>query len=121
MIKSLLKALYGNAPLLLTLTALFWAGNFVVGRGVHGHVPPIALSWARWMLAFLIVLPFALPHIKRDWPVIRENLGILTLLGTIGVGAFNSFLYVGLNYTGSAECPGAAIQRPGPDCLDDIP
>lgn len=94
-----LAAAYGNAPLLLTLTATFWAGNFVVGRAIHGHVPPVALSWARWTIAFLIVLPFALPHLRRDWPVIRKSLGILILLGTIGVGSFNTFVYIGLNHT----------------------
>ena len=73
MIRRLFEALYGNAYLLLSRTALFWAGNFVVGRGVHGHVPPIALAWCRWVLATLIVLPFAWPHLKRDWPAIRAN------------------------------------------------
>lgn len=99
MFHRLADALYSNAYLLLALTALFWAGNFVVGRGVHGHVPPIALAWARWMLATAIVLPFAVPHLRREWRAIRANLPILVFLGAAGAGVFNTIAYFSLNYT----------------------
>ncbi|MEM8744055.1 MAG: EamA family transporter [Pseudomonadota bacterium] len=90
MITRLFNALYANAYLLLALTSLFWAGNFVLARGVHEHVPPVALSWARWSIASLLILPFAIPHLRRDWPVIRQSFPILLFLGTVGVGAFNT-------------------------------
>lgn len=99
MIRRLGHKLYSNAYLLLALTALFWAGNFVVGRGVHGHVPPIALAWARWMLATAIVLPFAVPHLRREWSAVRANLPILVFLGAAGAGVFNTIAYFSLNYT----------------------
>ncbi|MBW2182079.1 MAG: EamA family transporter, partial [Deltaproteobacteria bacterium] len=44
--------------LLLTLTVLFWSGNFILGRGVHDVIPPIAMSFWRWTIALLIILPF---------------------------------------------------------------
>ena len=47
------------AYLLLTLTVLFWSGNWVVGRWIRGDVPPIALSFWRWVIAFLCLLPWA--------------------------------------------------------------
>jgi drug/metabolite transporter (DMT)-like permease len=99
MIRRLGHKLYSNAYLLLALTALFWAGNFVVGRGVHSHVPPIALAWARWMLATAIVLPFAVPHLRREWTAVRANLPILVFLGAAGAGVFNTIAYFSLNYT----------------------
>lgn len=112
MISRLAGKLYANAYLLLSLTALFWAGNFVLGRGVHEHVPPIALAWTRWCLASLIILPFALPHLKRDWPVIRANMPILLFFGVIGVGAFNTLSYTGLNYTTALNA--LVLQSSGP-------
>jgi drug/metabolite transporter (DMT)-like permease len=61
-----------NQPyLLLSLTSLFWAGNIVLARHVAGHVPPLTLSCIRWIGTFLILLPFAWPHLVRDWPVLR--------------------------------------------------
>jgi drug/metabolite transporter (DMT)-like permease len=91
--------LYDNAFVLLTLMALFWAGNQVLGRAVAGHVPPILYSFLRWGLATLIVLPFAARHLVRDWPVLRERWLFLTFLGFTGGGAFNTLQYMGLNHT----------------------
>jgi drug/metabolite transporter (DMT)-like permease len=90
---------FGNAYLLLTFMALFWAGNQVLGRAVAGHIPPVLFSFARWTLAALIVLPFAWPYLKRDWPELRANWKLLTFLGVLGGGAFNTLQYIGLNYT----------------------
>ena len=112
MFTRLTDKLNSNAYLLLTLTALFWAGNFVLGRGVHEHVPPVALAWTRWSLATLFILPFAISHLKRDWPVIRAHLPILVFFGIVGVGAFNTLSYTGLNYTTALN--GLVMQSSGP-------
>ena len=48
--------------LLLTLTALFWSGNIVLGRAIRADVPPLALAFWRWVVSLLLTLPFALPH-----------------------------------------------------------
>ncbi|MGD9866402.1 MAG: DMT family transporter [Hyphomicrobiales bacterium] len=112
MLRSLMTALYSKAWLLLTLTALFWAGNFVIGRGVHELVPPIALAWCRWALATAIVMPFALPHVRRDWPEIRRGLPELLFLGTIGVASFNTLSYLGLNHTTALNA--LVLQSSGP-------
>jgi drug/metabolite transporter (DMT)-like permease len=89
-----------NQPyLLLSLTALFWAGNAIVGRFAAGHIPPVTLSFLRWSGAFLIVLPFAWPHLIRDWPLIRARLGLMVLLSVTGIGAFNTMQYWALEHT----------------------
>jgi len=91
--------LFNRPYILLTLTPLFWGGNFVLGRGVHEFFPPIALASIRWTLAFLIILPFALPHLRRDWPEIRRQWPWLVFLGAVGPGCFNTLTYIGLNFT----------------------
>jgi drug/metabolite transporter (DMT)-like permease len=85
--------------LLLSLTPLFWAGNAVVGRAVAGHIPPISLSFLRWMFAFLIVLPFAWKHLAADWGKIRARLPMMIVLSLTGVSAFNTLQYWALEYT----------------------
>jgi drug/metabolite transporter (DMT)-like permease len=95
----LLGRLYGAAHVLLVITALCWAGNFVIGRWSAGHVPPIFLSWSRWTLAMCLLAPFALDHVRRDWPAIRANWAALLLLGVTGGGMFNSLQYLALNHT----------------------
>jgi drug/metabolite transporter (DMT)-like permease len=89
-----------NQPyLLLSITALCWAGNAIVGRLAAGHIPPVTLSFLRWSLAFLIVLPFAWKHLVRDWAAIRANLGMMVLLSVTGIGAFNTMQYWALEHT----------------------
>jgi drug/metabolite transporter (DMT)-like permease len=89
-----------NQPyLLLSITALCWAGNAIVGRLAAGHIPPITLSFLRWSLAFLILLPFAWKHLVRDWSAIRSRLGIMVIVSVTGIGAFNTLQYWALEYT----------------------
>ena len=89
-----------NQPyLLLTITSLCWAGNAIVGRLAAGHIPPVTLSFLRWSLAFLIILPFAWKHLVRDWAAIRGRLGTMIVLSVTGIGVFNTLQYWALEYT----------------------
>ncbi len=99
MLRRLAEYAFNNAYLLLSAMGLFWAGNQVLGRAAAGHIPPIALAFLRWTFATAIVLPFAMPHLRRDWPVVRETWPLLAFLGVTGGGAFNTLQYIGLNYT----------------------
>jgi len=89
-----------NQPyLLLSITARCWAGNAIVGRLSAGHIPPVTLSFLRWSLAFLIILPFAWKHLRRDWSTIRAGLGTMIVLSITGIGAFNTLQYWALEHT----------------------
>lgn len=85
--------------LLLSLSSLFWAGNWIVGRGFRADLPPLALSFWRWSIALLLVLPFAWPHLARDWRKIRARWGWLALMGLLGIATYNTLAYLGLRYT----------------------
>ena len=104
--------LVGQPYLLLSLTSLFWAGNTVLGRFLAGHVPPVTLACVRWAGAFVILLPFAAPHLARDWPTIRKHAGLLTVLALTGVSAYNTLAYYGLQYTTAIN--GLLLQSIGP-------
>src|SRR5687768_11340146 len=84
---------------LLGLVMVLWAGNSIVGRAVRFDVPPFTLAFVRWAGASLILLPFAVVPLKRDWPSIRAAWKPVLLLGLLGVGAFNALLYSGLRHT----------------------
>ena len=102
-----------NQPyILLTLTSLFWAGNIVLARHVAGHVPPLTLSCLRWYGTFLILLPFAWPHLKRDWPVLRAHLPLLLLLSVLGFAYNNAVSFWAMQYTEALNA--LLIQSAGP-------
>ncbi|MBQ8105302.1 MAG: DMT family transporter [Afipia sp.] len=102
-----------NRPyLLLTLSSLFWAGNVVLGRFIAADFPPMALSFLRWGFACLLVLPFAWPHLRAEWPMIRKHLPVLTLLTLTGLAGYNAIAYLGLKYTEALNA--LLIQSSGP-------
>lgn len=85
--------------LFLALATLFWSGNFVVGRAVHGRIPPVGLAFWRWVVALALLLPFARRPLARDWRAIARAWRVVLPLGILGVGNFNMLVYVGLNGT----------------------
>lgn len=95
--------LYQHPYLLLTLTALFWSGNMVLGRGIRADVPPIALAFWRWVIALALIAPLALPHLKEQWPLLKKGWKPVLLLGILGVGCYNTFAYVALQYTAATN------------------
>jgi drug/metabolite transporter (DMT)-like permease len=75
----------------------------VVGRGIRADVPPLALAFWRWAIAFLLVLPLAWPHFKAQWPLLRQAWKPIVLLGLLGVGSYNTFAYIALQYTSATN------------------
>ncbi|NVN99992.1 MAG: DMT family transporter [Geobacteraceae bacterium] len=91
--------LHANPYFLLVLATLFWAGNFVLGRAVHELIPPVALVFWRWAGALLILLPFALKHVRTDWPLLRKHWLQLFIYAVLGVSCFNTFIYLAMHTT----------------------
>lgn len=85
--------------LLLILASLFWAGNFIVARAIHSEIAPLPLALARWVLALLLLMPFTIKAVWEQRKLILQHWKILTLLGTLGVGSFNTLVYFGVKYT----------------------
>lgn len=110
--RDLLGWLNNQPYLLLSLTSLFWAGNIVLARHVGNHVPPITLSMIRWFGVFLILLPFAWPHLKQDWLVLRANLPLLLFLSLIGFAYNNAISFWAMQYTQALNA--LLIQSAGP-------
>lgn len=94
---------HANPYLLLTLTALFWSGNMVLGRGIRADVPPLALAFWRWAIAFVLVVPLALPHLKAQWRLLGAGWKPVLFLGLVGVGGYNTFAYISLQYTAATN------------------
>lgn len=87
----------------LALTNLFWAGNAVVARFVVDDIPPLTLAFGRWLIAFIVLLPFALPHLKGQWSYIRSQWLVILILGFIGVTVYNTVLYIAAHSTAAVN------------------
>lgn len=85
--------------LIMVLPPLLWAGNAVVGRAVAGEIPPVALSFWRWLLALAVLLPFGLPGLRAQWPLVRRQWRLILVLALTSVAAYNTLLYIALQTT----------------------
>lgn len=88
----------GTAALLL-VPPLMWAGNAVVGRLATDLISPITLNFLRWLLAFVLLLPFTWPLLRPAsgfWPLLRLHWRRYALLGLLGMGLYNCFQYMAL-------------------------
>ena len=84
-----------STVLLLTVPPLLWASNAVVGRLVRDLVSPLTLNFVRWVIAFMLLLPFAWPVLRRGSPM-WAHWKRYSVLGLLGIGCYNAFQYLAL-------------------------
>ena len=97
---------------LMVLPVLFWAGNALVGRATVGEVPPLALSFWRWALALLIVLPFTFRDVWGARAVFLARWKVVLGMGLFSVAAYNTLLYLALQTTTAINATLVAASMP---------
>ena len=88
-----------NPTLLLTITAMLWAGNVVFGKAAVDHISPMVLTFMRWAIALAVIAVVGRHHIRKDWPVLKSRWRYLFVMGGFGYCVFNIMLYSALRYT----------------------
>lgn len=97
---------------LVAVAPLCWAGNIVLAKGVATMIPPVALAFWRWAIAFLILLPLTWPTLKRDWKTALSAWRFVVLLSLFGITGFNTLLYTAMHTTTAIN--GSLIQTTMP-------
>ncbi len=83
----------------LSCTSIFWAGNAIIARGVHESIPPLALSFYRWLVCALIVSPFIFRAFRRHYRSLTDYLVKILILAFMSITIYNSLLYISAQYT----------------------
>ncbi len=83
----------------LTLTALLWSTNFIIGRAVRDDVSPATLNFLRWAIALLILVPITLRDLQAHRATLIRHWKLIALLGFTGIAAFQTLGYVALRTT----------------------
>jgi len=99
--KTIWQAAWHNPILLLSLTALIWAGHALVGRMAVGQIGPMTLTCARWALALGPIVWAARGTLRRDLEVLRPRWLFVGAMGTLGFTAFNALFYAAAHRTGA--------------------
>lgn len=90
---------YRWPSLLLTLAAIFWAGNTVAGRLAVGEISPFMLTFLRWVLVLAALWPVYGREVRKHWPQVKPQLGSIVVLAALGMTGFNALYYVAAHYT----------------------
>jgi drug/metabolite transporter (DMT)-like permease len=89
-----------KAYLMLTLCAFFWSGNFIVGKFASLYqVPPLTLNFFRWLIVWIILIPFTFRDIFLNIKIIQEKFYSILLMSITSISIFNSVVYYSLNFT----------------------
>jgi drug/metabolite transporter (DMT)-like permease len=66
-----------------------------VNKRLSEEIASLALVFWSWIVAIVVLLPFAIKSLwaQRSW--LKENLGYLSLASLLGVTLFNSMIYSG--------------------------
>lgn len=89
----------GNAYVMLSLTTLLWAFNTIASRMAVGNVSPMLLVLLRWVLACAVLAVIAREAIRTDWPLLKNRLPFLFLMGAFGYTGFNALFYAAGHHT----------------------
>ena len=89
-----------KAYMMLTLCSLFWSGNFIVGKfATLYEVPPLTLNFLRWLIVWVILIPFTFKDIIKNFKIIKKNFYSIFLMSITSISVFNSVVYYSLNFT----------------------
>lgn len=80
----------------LALGPILWGGALVAGRVVSADLPPLTITWVRFALVSIMLLPVVR---LREGTLPRPSRGdllVLAMLSVTGVVMFNLFLFSGL-------------------------
>ena len=57
----------------LTFAALFWSGNFIIGKfATLFEVPPLTLNFLRWVMVWFILIPFTIKEIVSKKTILNK-------------------------------------------------
>ena len=66
---------------------------------MRDDIPPLQMSFWRWVFAFLILLPFSIKNLQTHKSQVRKEFKLLMLLGLVGVTSYNCFIYSAMHFT----------------------
>lgn len=98
--------------LLALLATIVWSGNFIVARDLNATYSPVSISFFRWFIATVVILPFAHPHLKRDFSMLMAQWRLMIVLSFTGVTVFNTLIYLAAHTTSAFNLSLFAITAP---------
>ncbi|MFN3580881.1 MAG: DMT family transporter [Pseudomonas sp.] len=83
----------------LVLCTLAWAGNALIARASVGLLPPVGLSFWRWLVALLLLLPFTARSLYQHRRTLIAHRWQVVTLAALSISTYNTLLYLAAQST----------------------
>ena len=83
----------------LVVCTMAWAGNALVARASAGMLPPVGLSFWRWVTAMCLLLPFTARGLWRHRLVLMQHWKQIAVLAATSITSYNTLLYLAAQST----------------------
>ena len=90
---------YGNAFLLLTITAALWGANGVASRAAVGNISPMTLVLFRWVAVFVVLAVLLRDDLRRERALLEQHRWRIFIMALAGFTGFTVFFYLAGHYT----------------------
>ena len=70
------------------------ASNLIVARGGVEYVPPISLAFWRWLLVYLILIPFTFSSLRKNFRFVKKEYKRIFFIGSMGCGICGAFPFL---------------------------
>ena len=88
-----------QAYILLIFTTGCWGLNAIISRLAVGEIAPMQLVTFRWLGVVILLLIMARKQVTTDWPILKQHLPFLCLMGSCGFTVFNALFYAAGHHT----------------------
>src|SRR5262245_18434142 len=79
------RAAMPSPALALALAALYWSGNFIVGRAIRDDTDPLLLNFCRWSIAFVLLIPVVSDQARAGFAAACREWRLVLGLGATGI------------------------------------
>lgn len=88
-----------KADALAIIACVIWASTYVLSKTIASSTTPIEISFWRWVIALIVIYPFAKTYLKTDFAKIKSNLRLYFYLGLLAACIYNVLFFKAAHYT----------------------
>ncbi len=82
----------------IVFATFLWGLSVVISRGVHDVIPPLGMSFWRWSIGLVVLLPLVWRELGEKWPLVKQHAKMLVLMGFLQVGS-STVMLLAVNFT----------------------
>lgn len=87
--------------IMAVFTIMMWSLNIIYSKYLAGVMSPSEISFYRWFIGALVMIPVSYHSIRQDWKKLMRQWKLIIVMALTGIGFLNFFIYYA-GYTASA-------------------